>query len=135
MVEVICKYFNKGKKKEDEFIYTDVLVKGHASNIDYSTNNKVCAGISACCFGIKNIIDVTQYHLSIGEGYFHCQRTTNALTRDKQSIYALNTLVCQLYEIYRNYPNSFKCFELVDVKENKNGWKQNNKKWMGIYPC
>ena len=37
---------------------------------------------------------------------------------DKASVYALNTLVCQLYELYLEYPTSFKSFDLIDVKEN-----------------
>lgn len=124
MIEVYCEYHNEGKK-EDKFLFTKIVVKGHASDNNSSTTNiKVCAGVSACCFGIKNVIDTSQYHLKIGSGTFSCVRETKALTRDKQSIYALNTLVCQLYEIYRYYPNSFKSFELVETKEIKIDGKQ-----------
>ena len=117
MIEVRAKYFNARSHKEDYFIYTDVEVKGHSETCDNKNNIRLCAGISACCFGIKNIIDGSQYKYKIDRGYFRCVRDTKALTRDKQTIYALNTLVCQLYELYKNYPNAFVCFDLVDIKE------------------
>lgn len=125
MIEVRCKYTNmKSKLKGDYFIYTEVEVIGHAQNLGYSTNNKVCAGVSACCFGIKRLIDISLCTLELKSGYFKCIRSTPSI-KEPTTDYALNTLVCQLYELYRNYPSSFKCFELIDIKENENGTKQN----------
>lgn len=137
MVEVKCDYINEmSKTKKDYFIYLDVEVKGHASNNDYTTNNRVCAGISACCYGIKRLIDEGQFNIEIGKGYFHCwtNRIMNLKSSlDKDSVYALNTLVCQLYEIYLNYPKAFKSFDLVDVKEKieNERKKRNEQQWGG----
>lgn len=120
MIEVRCVYYNAKTKGDDYFIFTDVEVKGHSENNGYTMNNRICAGISACCFGIKDLINKAQYELEIRSGYFHCTtfKTKDAYNKDKQSAYALNTLVCQLYSIYKQYPSSFKCFDLIDEKEN-----------------
>ena len=136
MVEVKCEYVNEmNKRKTDYFIYLNVEVKGHANHCGYDVNKLVCAGISACCYGIKRLINEGQFNLEINKGYFRCW--TNRLynlreTLDKESVYALNTLVCQLYEIYCNYPNAFKSFDLVDVKEKiENERKERNEEQWG----
>lgn len=129
MVEVRVDYANFPKEtkhtKTDYFVYLDVEVKGHAEHTGYTNNTKVCAGISACCMGIARLVDESHFKLELRKGYFHCwtDRTINKQNSrwlDKDTVYALNTLVCQLYEIYTNYPNAFKCFELNDVKEKIN---------------
>ena len=65
------------------------------------------------------------FHVEYRSGYFHIwlERKLNrelAKSLDKESVYALNTLVCQLFEIYNNYPNAFKCFELNDKGDIEN---------------
>lgn len=131
MIKVKAIYVNKPfKSGKDYFIYTDVEVSGHASNTDYSTNNKVCAGVSACCSGIYRLMNDEQFKVEYGKGYFHCYTNVrvNMKSRlDKDSIYALNTLICQLFEIYNRYPTAFKSFELVDEKEIIEDGKQPNK--------
>lgn len=121
MIKVKCYYTNEQSKSgKDYFIYTDIEVMGHADHTGYTTNIKVCAGVSACCYGIRRLIDEGQYTIEVAKGYFHIW--TNKVrnlksTLDRDSVYALNTLVCQLYEIYCQYPTAFKLFELIDVKE------------------
>ena len=123
MVEVKCKYANfQSKAKSDYFIYTDIEVRGHAdaNDMNHTTGIKVCAGISACCYGIRRLINDDQYNVEIRKGYFHVwtnKRIDLKQTLDKESVYALNTLVCQLYEIYNEYHAVFKSFDLVDVKK------------------
>lgn len=118
MVEVNCKYYNAGKgKKSDYFIFTDIEVKGHATNVDFATNKKICAGISAICYGIKDLVDTLHYHYEIASGYFHCWTNFDYIHLDKNFVYALNTIVCQLFTIYKQYPNAFKSFDLIDIKE------------------
>lgn len=139
MVEVRCKYLNAmGKTKKDYFIYTDIEVMGHADalNLNHTTGIKVCAGISACCYGIRRLLDDGQFNVEIRKGYFRVwtERTKNlkqALDRD--SVFALNTLVCQLYELYVTYPETFKSFDLVDVKEiiEDEQRKRNDEQWGG----
>lgn len=148
MVEVKASYANFVKEtkntKTDRFVYFDVEVKGHAEHTGYNTNTRVCAAISACCLGIVRILDRDAYHVDYHKGYFHVYLGTtitekNITWLDKESMYALNTLVCQLFEIYNNYPNAFKCFELNDIKEtiNYERTKQNNytrgKRKLGLY--
>ena len=124
MVDVRCEYINAmGKTKKDYFIYTSIEVVGHADAFDlnHTTGIKVCAGISACCHGICRLLDISQFNFEIRKGYFKVwtdRKKNLKATLDRDSVFALNTLVCQLFEIYNEYPNSFKSFELVDVKEN-----------------
>ena len=123
MVQVKCEYYNAmGKTKNDYFIYTNVEVSGHADHFDmpHTTGIKVCAGISACCYGIRRLINDSQFNVVVKKGYFRVwtDRTHNLRqTLDRESVFALNTLVCQLFELYANYPNSFKSFDLIDIKE------------------
>lgn len=123
MVSVKCNYANfPNKWGEDYFIYTDIEVTGHADtlNMNHTTGIKLCAGISACCNGIVNLIDPIRFNVEIGKGYFHIWTERKKGIRnylDKSSVYALNTLVCQLFALYKDYPSYFKTFDLVDVKE------------------
>lgn len=122
MIKVKCLYTNEQNKKKtkDYFVYTDIEVQGHADHTGYTNNIKVCAGVSACCSGIVRLIDDGQFTIEIGKGYFHiwtCRTKHLRQDLDRESVYALNTLVCQLYELYCEYPNAFKSFELIDVKE------------------
>ena len=123
MVDIKCEYVNiPSKFGKDYFIFTNIEVSGHADalNMPHTTGIKVCAGISACCYGIRRVLDDNQFNVDIRKGYFHVwtDRVSNLrISLDRDSVYALNTLVCQLYELYCCYPNSFKSFDLVDVKE------------------
>lgn len=142
MVDVRCNYFNAiNKNKDDYFIYTDIEVTGHSDALDmhHTTGIKVCAGISACCYGIRRLVNDRQFNVVIKKGYFHIWtnfRYDMQYVLDKETVYALNTLVCQLYELYRAYPNSFKSFNLVDVKEiiEDEQRKRSDEKWSGHKP-
>ena len=126
MIEVKVIYTNLPKitkhTKTDFFVYREVEVKGHAEHTGYTNNTRVCAGISAITLGIIRLLD-EQHKVEYHKGYFHVHvdRAINQEFKDvcdKESVYALNTLVCQLYEIYKNYPNAFKSFDLIEEKEN-----------------
>ena len=142
MVSVKCDYVNcMGKNKKDYFVYTDIEVTGHAdySDMNHTTGIKLCAGISACCYGIRRIIDDGQFNIEIRKGYFHIwtERSKNLKqSLDRDSVYALNTLVCQLYELYCLYPSYFKTFDLVDVKEkiDDETKRTNEQQWSGREP-
>lgn len=124
MVSVKCNYVNcPTKSGDDYFIYTDIDVSGHADTLmmNHTTGIKLCAGISACCYGIRQLINSSSYYMELEKGHFHiwtAKKKDIKHNLDKTSVYALNTLVCQLYELYNNYPSYFKSFELIDVKEN-----------------
>ena len=144
MIKVRCEYVNAQtkSKKKDYFIYTDIEVSGHAEHTGHTTNIKVCAGVSACCYGINRLIDEGQYNIKYQSGYFHIwtdRRKNLRQSMDRDSVYALNTLVCQLFEIYNKYPDAFKSFDLVDVKEKiesyertKTNKPRKHKKGMGL---
>lgn len=143
MVSVKCEYANyQSKNKRDYFVYTDVEVSGHAeySDMHHTTGIKLCAGISACCYGIRRLIDEGQFNVEIRKGYFHIwteRRFSLKQALDRESVYALNTLVCQLYELYVLYPNYFKKFDLVDVKEkieDEQKTNERNNEWCGREP-
>ena len=143
MVVVKASYVNLQKvyadgDKRDYFVYTDLLVEGHAGHTGYTNNIKVCAGISACCVGILRLLDDYDYHTEVRSCYFRVWTNKRDLkTLDKESVYAINTLVCQLYEISKNFPNAFKSFDLVDIKkeyenygkEISNKQKERTKRW------
>ena len=151
MIEVKCEYYNdKTKLGKDYFVYTNIEVKGHAEHTGSVNNTKVCAGVSAICYGINRLINDLQYGYVCEKGYFHCwtERLHNLRANlDKDTVYALNTVVCQLYEIYCQYPNAFKSFELIDIKEkvenarksnpngkhNKQCYTRRGKRKMGLY--
>lgn len=147
MIKVKCSYINVPfKSGRDYFIFVDIEVMGHADHSGYNTNTKVCAGVSACCYGIRRLIDDEQFNTDIRKGYFHIwtDRKKNLKGQlDRDSVCALNTLVCQLYEIYCQYPHSFKEFELIDVKENITNYdeqrtkprKKSPRKRMGLLAC
>ena len=121
MISVKGEYLNaSGKTKRDYFIFINIEVSGHAEHTGYTTNTKVCAGISACCLGIRRLLDDDQFNVEYRSGYYHVwtnKRIDLKQTLDRDSVHALNTLICQLYEIYILYPTAFKSFDLVDVKE------------------
>ena len=142
MISVRCEYANyPSKSGNDYFVYTNFEVSGHADTRHESctTAKNVCAGVSACCFGIRRLVDEGQFNIEIRKGYFRVwtDRTKNlkrCLNRDTTN--ALNTLLCQLYELYCEYPMFFKSFDLVDVKENiEDEQKRNNdEQWCGREP-
>ncbi len=147
MISFKAKYINlPNKGGTDYFIYTDIEVCGHSSKAGSYTNNiRLCAGVSACCYGMRRVIDDSQFDLECRSGYFHIVvHPSKDMKRklDKASVYALNTLVCQLYELYLEYPKSFNSFDLIDVKENydyernknnKPKFRKPRKKRMGLY--
>lgn len=123
MVQVRCEYYNvPDKRNNDYFIYTNIEVTGHADalNMSHTTGIKLCAGVSACCYGIRHLVS-NDYNLEIESGHFKVwtdkkKDLKNALS--KESVYALNTLVCQLFELYKEYPNSFTMFDIVEKEKN-----------------
>ena len=144
MIKVRCEYVNAQtqSKKKDYFIYTNIEVTGHSEQAgSYTANIRLCAGISACCYGIRRLIDDNQYNIVYRSGYFHIWTDRKKNLRqamDRDSVSALNTLVCQLFELYNKYPSSFSSFELVDVKEKienderKTNKPRKHKKGMGL---
>lgn len=142
MISVKCEYANyPSKSGKDFFVYTNFEVCGHAdaSGMNHTTGIKVCAGVSACCYGIRRLLDEGQFNIEIGKGYFRVwtdrkKNLKQALDRD--SVNALNTLVCQLYELYCEYPLYFSSFDLIDVKEKitDEERRNNDEQWSGSEP-
>lgn len=125
MIEVKVQYFHrhiKSKKKNDYFIYPYFLVKGHANNGRREDCLRVCAGVSACILGVTRLLDETQYNVTLKSGFFEikCQKgVSNNVHIDEDTNYALNTLLCQLFDLKQMYPTQFSCFEMIEVKERK----------------
>lgn len=142
MVSVKCEYGNyPSKGGKDYFIFTNIEVVGHAdyTGMHHTTGIKLCAGISACCYGIRRLLDDDQFNVEIKKGYFRVW--TNYIKDlkhelDRDSVYALNTLVCQLYELYCGYPEYFKLFDLIDIKEKivDEERRNNDEQWSGSEP-
>lgn len=125
MIKVYAEYVNKqNKAKEDFFIWKRVVVEGHASNTGYGINRLVCASISAVTGGIKELLSFSNYQVEIKKGYFEINTDIN-VNRDRTAVVsalgrtyidAVETLIWQLWYIYKSYPTAFKSFEMVDVK-------------------
>lgn len=140
MISVKCVYANyPSVSGKDYFVYTDFEVSGHAdaSDMHHTTGIKLCAGVSACCYGIRRLLDEGQFNIEIKKGYFHVwtERTKNLRqVLDRDSVNALNTLLCQLYELYIEYPKYFSSFELIDAKEKISDARRNDEQWSGSEP-
>lgn len=123
MIEVEVHYYHRIKKNKgnDHFIYPYFLVKGHANNGTRDDNLRVCAGISTCVIGIMRLIDNTQYSVKNKSGLFEIKINSGKVTKetyiDEDTNYSLNTLLCQLYDLYLMYPNQFSRFDMYEVKE------------------
>lgn len=127
MIEVVCTYIQRCRKKDncnDFFVYPYFLVKGHANNGTSKECIQVCAGVSACVTGLLRLLDTTQYKITFKSGLFEIK--SNKTLKDEKSYidldtcYALNTLLCQLYDLWKMYPNQFSRFKMIEVKENEN---------------
>lgn len=125
MIEVEVHYYHKVKKYKgnDYFIYPYFLVRGHANNGNRDDNIRVCGGVSACIIGIIRLIDLSQYNIKCKSGLFeinvNCGKIDDNSHIDEDTNYALNTLLCQLYDLYLMYPNQFSRFNIYEVKENE----------------
>ena len=134
MISVEVTYFNNiGKKKNNDFfIYTSFVVEGHANNGTSSDCEKVCAGVSACVIGVRRLLDTTTYEVTYDKGLFKARLRTKAIPKDQyieiDSTYALNTLLCQLYDLSMMYPSQFSKFDMVEIKENNEYVRQNKQK-------
>lgn len=145
MINVKAEYINcPNKHGTDYFIFTDIEVIGHSDRAGSYTNNiRLCAGVSACCYGIIGILDGERFNVECRSGYFHCsteRRSQLKSALDKESVYALNTLIFQLYRLYTLYPNSFSSFDLIDVKEKveedyerRKSFRRKKRKSMDLY--
>lgn len=135
MIEVIVEYRQRNirNKNNDYFIYPYFLVKGHANNGTSTECIKVCAGVSACVMGLLRLINEQEYSVKYKSGLFEIKlsagKASDTTYVDEDTNYALNTLLCQLFDLYKNYPSQFSKFEMINVKENENtnyGEKSNN---------
>lgn len=125
MLEVEVHYYHRVKKHKgnDYFIYPYFLVKGHANNGNRDDNIRVCAGVSTCVIGIMRLLDTSQYSIKYKTGLFeikaNCGKIDDETYIDEDTNYSLNTLLCQLYDLYLMYPNQFSRFNMYEVKENE----------------
>lgn len=140
MISVKCEYANyPSKSGRDYFVYTNIEVCGHAdtSGMNHTTGIKVCAGVSACCYGIRRLLDENQFNVEIKKGYFRVWTDRSANLKqvlDRDSVNALNTLICQLYELYCEYSIYFSSFDLIDVKEKIADEKRRSEQCSGSEP-
>lgn len=126
MISVVFKYVHRvtGTGKDD-YQYCEVEVSGHSSKTDAREQIQVCSAVSAICNGIYRLVNDMQFFYDYDEGYFHiirkksCKHTPRGLEPlvDKDTNDALNTILCQLYEVYIHYPKHFNRFDLIELKE------------------
>lgn len=127
MISVEVHYYNKpkpNKSKTDFFVYTLFRVIGHANNGTHEDNIKVCAGVTTCVMGIRRLVEDDVYSVKYDKGLFEITLRVNVLKGNGYYVpldlnYALNTLLCQLYDLWRLYPTQFKKFDMCEVKENE----------------
>lgn len=129
MISVMFKYvYSSTKTGRDDFQYCEVEVSGHSAHTDAREQIQVCSAVSAIVNGIYRLVDDTQFFYDYGNGYFHivrrksCHATKSGVLKervDKDTNLALNTILCQLYEVYLHYPKHFIRFDLIELKEYK----------------
>ena len=126
MIEVIAHYYHKKtsfKKPSDYFIFPYFMVKGHANNGTSEECIRLCSGVSACVLGMKRLFNYQQYEVTYKTGFFEVRLKQNKDIGDnwvdRDTCYGLNTLLCQLYELFQLYPHQFSKFDMIEVKENK----------------
>lgn len=127
MINVVFKYvFATTKTGKDDFQYCEVEISGHSLQSDAREQIQVCSAVSAIVNGIYRLVDDTQFFYDYGNGYFHivrrksCRKASNGILKervDKDTNLALNTILCQLYEVYLHYPKHFNRFDLIELKE------------------
>ena len=132
MIEVEVHYRHKKvhNKNNDYFIYPYFMVKGHANNGTHDDNLRVCGGISACIIGIQRLIDYGQYNVVCQKGLFEIssvKASRDDCYIDMDTNYALNTLLCQLYDLRNMYPNQFSRFDMIDIKESEENHERTKK--------
>lgn len=121
MIEVEVQYRQRcvKNKNNDYFVYPYFLVRGHANNGTSVECIRVCAGISACVIGIQRLIDYNQYSVKCKSGLFEIilRKSLNDHTFvDEDTNYALNTLLCQLFDLKNMYPTQFSRFDMIEIK-------------------
>lgn len=123
MIEVVFHYYHKkvNNKNNDYFIYPYVRIEGHANNGTSKECIQVCAGVSACVMGIQRLLDTTQYNVDVKKGLFEIKMSSLPYNTyiDTDTNYALNTILCILYDIWKTYPSQFSRFDIIEVKENE----------------
>lgn len=115
MIEVKVTFSKKTYKSgRENFIYKDISVTGHSS--DGTINSiKCCAGVTAITCGLVNLINGEEGNtIEINKGYFHF----HSIRYYDEINYAINALVFQLDNISCIYPQFFKDFQFIEVKEN-----------------
>lgn len=125
MISVMFKYiYNTTKTGKDDFQYCEVEVSGHSAHTDAREQIQVCSAVSGIVNGIYRLVNDMDFLYEYGNGYFHivrrCSYTPthhNKVDRDTND--ALNTILCQLYEVYLHYPKHFIRFDLIELKEYK----------------
>ena len=113
----------KKDSSNDFYVYPYFMVKGHANNGTSKECIQVCAGVSACVIGVLRLVNDYQYHVNYKSGLFEIKSSVQAISDktyiDMDTNYALNTLLCQLYDLKLMYPNQFSRFEMIEIKENE----------------
>lgn len=131
MIEVEVHYYRKntaGTKRNDYYVFPYFLVKGHANNGTMLDSVRVCSGVSACVIGIVRLLDTSQYNITCKSGLFEIKSLKSIDDSgqiDQDTDYALNTLLCQLFDIRNMYPTYFSRFEIIEVKEKNNYYERN----------
>lgn len=133
MIEVIVHYYHFStafKKTNDYFIYPYFMVKGHANNGTTEECMRVCSGVSACVLGLYRLFDYNQYEVTYKSGLFEVKLRNHQKITDKyvdrDTCYALNTLLCQLFELQKLYPSQFSKFDMIEIKENYEVYGEQN---------
>ena len=133
MIKVKFVYVDKTSryKNADTFVYMSCEINGHSQHtgdaLDYI---RVCSAISGITNGIYRLVNDAMYEIEYGNGHFLIKkRHHNPNNYDRDTNDAINTMLCQLYEIYIHFPKHFAEFEIEEIKgEEKNNETRSNAK-------
>lgn len=126
MISVVFKYvYHITKTGKDNFQYCEVEISGHSAKTDAREQLQVCSAVSAICNGIYRLFNDLQFTYEYDNGYFHAVRKKSCWVHngkfnnivDSDTNHALNTILCQLFEVYQHYPKHFSRFDIIELKE------------------
>lgn len=107
----------KGSKIDEWYEYSYMLVKGHAITSDGIKNTRLCGAITAILQAVPMLLDNYLWDYEIKNGYACIERNHPNQSPCVKENNSLDTIVCQLYALFKQFPSYFKTFDLINIEE------------------
>lgn len=107
----------KGGKIDEWYEYSYISVKGHAITNDGIKSSKLCGAITAILQAIPMLLDDYMWDYEIKNGCATIERLHLSSGSCVKENISLDTIVCQLYALFKQFPSYFKRFDLINIEE------------------